>query len=99
MEIVPLTAGIASRDWDEQSLDLRGAREQVSHADAGGFTTAVAGTARGFVRAWTRHLTGLETMAEGHADGLRVTIDDWLKTDGANSLTYVQLCGYLNELR
>lgn len=98
---MPVSVGSASRGWDEQSLDLRGATTQVRDAGTSGFTSPVASTARTFLTSWTAHVKALATDCEAQADGLRVTIADWLATDEASAnLAYsLQLSPFLTEIR
>jgi hypothetical protein len=99
MEVVPLSVGRVSRSWDEQALDLSAAAGQLGAAPAGGFTTAVAGAAARFTRAWERHTTDLSGEAETRADGLRTVIADYLATDQAAGSDLLVLASYLREQR
>ena len=98
---MPLSVGTASRSWDEQSLDLRGATKQVTNAGSSGFSSSVASSARTFLTSWTTHTGTLASDCEGEADGLRVTIADWLSTDDASAqwARALQLRPYLSEVR
>lgn len=98
MEMVPASVGRAAQGWDEQHLDVGAAAGQVADAGSGGFTSAVAPTAARFLTTWNRHLDALATRSEAQADGLRVTMNDWVATDeGARD--YFALLPYLTEVR
>ena len=99
MEVVPVSVGIASQAWDEQSLDLTSAAELVTGADTSGFSPAVAGAAARFVTAWQRHCSTLGDDAEGQADGLRVTVRDYVTSDEAVGADVMLLMSYLGERR
>ncbi|GAB2881700.1 hypothetical protein [Nocardioides pacificus] len=99
MKVVPLQVGTASRDWDEQHLDLASAATQIGDAPTSGFTKDVAGAAGRFTAAWQRHVQSLADEAETRADGLRDSIRDYLETDGAVADAGLALASYLAELR
>ena len=99
MEMVPLSVGQCARAWDEQHLDLTAAADQVGGAPTSGFTSAVAGSATRFASTWQRHTTLLADEAETHADGLRSTIADFLRTDQTVGLHVQALQAYLVEPR
>ncbi len=81
MEIVPVSVGIASRAWDQQNIDLSSAAGLVGEADTAGFTAAVAGPASRFTSDWQRFTAALATRCETQADGLRATIETYLRTE------------------
>jgi hypothetical protein len=99
MDIVPVSAGVASRSWDEQHLDLAAASRQIDGADTGGFTAAVSGTASRFTGAWSRFAEGLGADCEARADGLRTAIADYVGTDELSFHELLALGGYLTEVR
>ena len=99
IEFMPEAAGVASRRWDDQHLEIGSARGQVRDADGSGFTPAVAGAARRFGTAWERHLAGLAGAAEEQADGLRDAISAYLGVDQDTAAVFDPLTGYLVELR
>ena len=99
MEVVPASVGQASRAWDEQHLDVQAAAGQVGQAGTSGFTPAVSGQAARFVRAWERHTYTLAATCETQADGLRVTIRDYVESDEAVGATYFALLPFLTEVR
>lgn len=99
MEMVPLSVGRAARGWDEQHLDLTAAADQVGSAPTSGFTSGVAGSASRFASTWQRHTAALADEAEGHADGLRSTIADFLRTDQSVGVHLQALQSYLVEHR
>ncbi|MCD4535879.1 hypothetical protein LRP67_17465 [Nocardioides sp. cx-169] len=99
MEVVPLSVGAASQAWDEQSLDLASAATLVSDADTSGFTSAVSGAASRFLTSWERHAGSLGDAAEAQADGLRVTISDYVGSDEAVGADVTLLMSYLGETR
>lgn len=98
MQLVPVSVGKVAGSWDEQHLDVYAAARQIGQA-AQGFSPAVATAARRFVAAWEQHADLAATRCEGQADGLRVTMADWIATDGHASWDAVQLMGYLEEVR
>ena len=81
MDIVPVSVGVASQDWDQQHLDLASAADLVSEAPTGGFTAPVSGPATRFLTDWRRYTAALGTRAEEQADGLRATIATYLETE------------------
>jgi predicted nicotinamide N-methyase len=99
MEIVPESVGLASRAWDDQSLDLASAAELVSGAGTAGFTSAVSGAASRFLTQWQRHTATLGADAEANADGLRVTISDYVTSDEAVGADVLLLTAYVGEAR
>ena len=99
MQVVPLTVGVASLDWDEQHVDCSAAAGQVGGAPTGGFTEGVAGAASRFASTWQRHTRGLADQAEARADGLRGAIADFLETDEAVGFQVAGLRSFLVERR
>lgn len=99
MQVPPTSVGVAARAWDEQHLDLSAATDQIADAPTGGFTPLVAPSARRFVGHWERHTTGLALASERCADGLRESIRDFLRTDGAVGDQLQLLARYLVERR
>jgi hypothetical protein len=99
MDMIPESVGQAAQAWDEQSLDVGAAADQVAGAGTGGFTAPVASAASRFLRAWERHADALADTCEGQADGLRTTMNDWLATDDATGGDYLRLLPYLTEQR
>ncbi len=99
MEVVPLSAGTASRRWDDQHLDLDAAAGQIAGAGTSGFTSAVSGAATRFLTQWQRHAEGLGTDAEGRADGLRVAIRDYVTSDEAVGMDLFLLSTFVQEQR
>lgn len=99
MQVVPVSVGVASRAWDQQSLELGAAAEQVRGAPTRGFTSAVAGEAARFVAAWQRHLTALAQESETRADGLREALADYLRSDDAVGADLLVLASYVGEQR
>lgn len=99
MEIVPLSAGVASQRWDDQHLDMDAAAGQVAGAGTAGFTSAVSGAAARFLTQWQRHAETLGTDAEERADGLRVVIRDYVSSDEAAGLDLFLLSTYVQEQR
>jgi hypothetical protein len=99
MEVVPLSVGRASRDWDEQALDVSAAAGQVGSAPTGGFTPGVADAASRFIAAWERHATLLAQEAEARADTLRAVIADYVSTDQGVGADLLVLTGYVWEQR
>lgn len=99
MEVVPLSVGEASRAWDDQHLDLDAAAGQIAGADTAGFTGNVRGSATRFVTRWERHAEALGTAAEARADGLRVTITDYVTSDEAAGADLMLLLSYTQERR
>lgn len=99
MEVVPASVGAASRQWDEQHLDLEAAAGQVGDAGTSGFSSPVAGAASRFVSTWERHTRSLGEACEGQADGLRITINDYLETDRASFDEMVALLPFSTEER
>ena len=99
MEMLPLSVGQAARAWDEQHLDLTAAADQLGGTPTSGFTSAVAGPASRFAATWQRHATAVAEEAEAHADGLRSTIADFLRTDQAVGWHVQALQAYLVEPR
>ena len=81
MEIVPVSVGIASRAWDQQNIDLSSAAGLIGEAGTAGFTAAVAGPASRFTSDWHRFAGALATRCETQADGLRATIETYLRTE------------------
>ena len=81
MEIVPISVGVASRAWDQQNIDLSSAADLVGEAGTGGFTAAVSGPAGRFTSDWQRFTAALATRSETQADGLRATIETYLRTE------------------
>lgn len=99
VEVVPLSVGRASRDWDERHIDIESAQRQVKNAKTDGFTSAVSGTAARFTSEWDRHLGAVANLAEGHADGLRTVILNYLRAEDNVDASYTQLAAYLREVR
>lgn len=99
MEVVPLSVGVASQRWDDQHLDLDAAAGQIAGAGSGGFTSAVAGAASRFLTQWERHAETLGTDSEARADGLRVTIRDYVTSDEAAGADLFLLSTYVAEQR
>ncbi len=99
MEMLPLSVGQAARAWDDQHLDLAAAADQLGSAPTSGFTSAVAGSAARFSSTWQRHAAAVADEAEAHADGLRSTIADFLRTDQAVGWHVQALQAYLVEHR
>ena len=99
MEVVPLSVGVASQRWDDQHLDLDAAAGQIAGAGTGGFTSAVAGAASRFLTQWERHAETLGTDSEARADGLRVTIRDYVSSDEAAGADLFLLSTYVAEQR
>jgi len=99
MDMIPESVGQAAQAWDEQNLDVGAAADQIAGAGTGGFTAPVASVAGRFLRGWERHADGLAESCEGQADGLRVTMTDWIATDEAASGGYLHLLPYLAEAR
>lgn len=99
MEVVPVSVGKAAQAWDEQHLDLQAAAGQVGGAGSSGFTSAVSGPAARFLTAWERHVRELGDTSEGRADGLRVTLADYVATDQLAFDELVSLTPYLEEDR
>lgn len=99
MEVVPLSVGVASQRWDDQHLDLDAAAGQVAGAGTGGFTSAVAGAAARFLTQWERHAESLGADSEARADGLRVTIRDYVTSDEAAGADLFLLSTYVAEHR
>jgi hypothetical protein len=89
----------AARAWDEQHLDLAAAAGQVGSAPTGGFTEGVGGAAARFATTWERHVRDLGDEAEGHADGLRTSATDYLRTDEVAAADQQQLISLLREVR
>ncbi len=99
MDMIPESVGQAAQAWDEQSLDVGAAADQIAGAGTGGFTAPVSGAASRFLRAWERHADALGASCEGQADGLRTTMNDWITTDEAARSGYFHLLPYLGETR
>lgn len=99
MEVVPVSVGVASRSWDEQHLDLAAASRQIDRAGTGGFTGSVSGAASRFTGAWTRFAADLGTDCETRADGLRVAIGDYLRSDDVSFHDLLALGSYVREIR
>jgi hypothetical protein len=99
MDMIPESVGLAADAWDEQSLDVGAAADQIAGAGTSGFTTPVTSAASRFLRAWERHADALGESCEGQADGLRATMNDWIATDEAMRHGYVHLLPYLVEDR
>ncbi|GAA5154384.1 hypothetical protein GCM10023340_37860 [Nocardioides marinquilinus] len=99
MEVVPVSVGEAARAWDEQHLDLQAASRQIGAAGTGGFTAAVSGPAARFVAAWERHTRTVGQTCDDTADGLRVSIRDFLATDDATAADLLALTPYTTEER
>jgi len=99
MEVVPVSVGGASRSWDEQHLDLAAASRQIDRAGTAGFTDAVSGAASRFTGAWTRFAADLGIECETRADGLRVAIEDYLRSDEVSFHDLLALGSYLREIR
>lgn len=99
MEVVPVSVGQAAQAWDEQHLDLQAAAGQVGSAGSAGFTAAVSGPAARFLTAWERHVRDLGDTSEARADGLRVTVDDYVATDQLAFDELVALAPYVREVR
>lgn len=99
VEVVPLSVGRASREWDERHIDLESAQRQVKNAPTSGFTSNVSGNAARFMTEWDRHIKTLADQAEGHADGLRTVISNYVNAEGVVDINYAQLQGYLLERR
>jgi hypothetical protein len=81
MEFVPTSAGVASRAWDQQNIDLTSAAGLIGEAGTAGFTAAVSGPAGRFTSDWRRFTTALATRCETQADGLRATIEAYLQSE------------------
>lgn len=77
----PSEVAAAERGWDDQHLDLRGARNLLRDAPTAGFTAAVTGPAAHFAAAWGRHAEHLAATAEGEADGIRTEVAEVLAAD------------------
>jgi hypothetical protein len=99
MQVVPLSVGRVARSWDEQHLDVAAAARQIGTAPVHGFTDAVAGAAARFVSTWERHTAALAGRSEATADGLRATLEDYLRTDEAVARDQLALRGLLPERR
>jgi len=99
MEVVPYSVGVASRDWDEQRLDLQAAAGQVGAAGSGAFTSPVSGAASRFLTTWERHATTLGRDCEAQADGLRVAIRDYVASDEAVGVDLMLLLSFMSEER
>ncbi|MFB9313504.1 hypothetical protein [Nocardioides plantarum] len=99
MEVVPVSVGRAAQAWDEQHLDLQAASAQVAGAGSAGFTAVVSGPAARFLAAWERHVRDLGTTSEARADGLRVTVADYVATDRLAFDELRSLTPYLTEER
>lgn len=103
MEIVPVSVGKASREWDEQHLDLEGAAKELKAADAAGFTEAVKATATSFAQTWEGFTRQLGIDAEAQADGLRKVIHAYLTSEdyvrAHMGFTYDPLTTYDAEVR
>ncbi len=99
MDMIPESVGRAAQAWDEQSLDVGAAADQVAGAGTSGFTAPVSSAASRFLRAWERHADGLAGVCEGQADGLRTTMTTWISTDEAASNGYFHLLPYVTETR
>jgi len=99
MEVVPPQVGVASRGWDEQSLDLAAASEQIRGASTSGFTGPVSGVASRFTATWERHTAGLATQSEALADGLRLAIRAYVTSDEAQAVPLLELAAYVEETR
>ena len=98
MEIVPLSVGAASRDWDQQNIDLASAADLVGEAATTGFTAAVSGPAGRFTTDWQRFTAALATRCETRADGLRDTIEAYLAAEYIVQDNFA-LRSYTQELR
>ena len=59
----------------------------------------MAGAAARFIRAWSRHTTGLGDDAEATADGLRATATDFVQTDLHAADSQLLLGAALREVR
>ncbi len=94
-----MTAGVASRAWDEQHLDLNAAAGQISGAGTGGFTSNVSGAASRFTSSWERFTKSVGTSCESQADGLRRAIADYVATDEAAFGEMLMLRSFLGEER
>lgn len=99
MEVVPISVGEVARAWDEQHLDVQAAAGQIATAGSSGFTAAVSGTAARFLSAWARHADALARDCEEQADGLRVTIRDYVESDETVGADFMALLPYLTEVR
>ena len=99
MQIVPTTVGEASRRWDDQHLNLGAAAELIGGAGSAGFTSRVSGNASRFLSSWRRHTEQLADECEGHADGLRVVIREFLASDQAAFEDFLLLGGFVEEAR
>ena len=99
MQVVPLSVGRAARSWDEQHLDVAAAGRQIGSAPVHGFTDTVGGAAARFAASWQRHAAALAGQAEATADGLRVALADYLRTDEAVGQDQLALRSFLHELR
>ena len=99
MEVVPPQVGLASRGWDEQSLDLTAASGQVRGAPTSGFTPSVSGVAARFTATWERHTGSLATQCEALADGLRLVIRDYVTSDEGQAVPLLALASHREEKR
>lgn len=99
MHVVPVSVGTASRRWDEQHLDLTAAARQIGAAATSGFTGPVSGAAARFTRSWERSTTGLAQACEDRGDSLRAAVRDYVGSDDAQGLQFLQLLAYLEERR
>lgn len=99
MAMVPTSVGRASREWDEQHVDLRAAAGQVAEASTAGFTPPVAHAAAAFLEAWTAHTAAIAQGCEVQADAMRAAITDWLDRDAGSAARGWALLGFVEELR
>ncbi len=99
MAMDPRAVGRASRDWDEQHVDLRAAASQVAEAPVAGFTPTVAGAAADFLRAWGDHVGAVAELSEQQADALREVMTAWVHADRTAVGRAFVLGSYLEELR
>jgi hypothetical protein len=99
MAMVPTSVGRASREWDEQHVDLRAASAQVAEASTAGFTPPVAHAATAFLEAWHTHTAAIALSCEVQADAMRAAITDWLDGDRESAARVWALLGFVEELR
>lgn len=98
-EVLPVSVGVVSRAWDEQSGVLTSAGSTLSGADSSGFRPAVQDAAASFVEAWSRHAQAAAEQAGQRADGLRETIRTYLTSDDHAGSQVILLMPYLQEGR
>lgn len=99
MAMVPPSVGRASRDWDEQHVDLRAAAGQIADAPTSGFTPPVARAVADYLRAWSAHTGTAARLSEEQADALRAVMAAWLRTDEEAGARAFALLPYLEEQR